>query len=80
MIFDGIFLKTFSDESKIKISFVVNNGPLIDIYLKKDTPHRDEIDELSKIFYGKILDIMTRELLKEKGFAEQPNPNQAPKS
>lgn len=71
MKYDGVFFKTWQDDSRMQISFVENNGPIIDIDLKTGSEFEKEIDELSKVFYGKILDQITRELLKDKGFKEE---------
>ena len=72
MEFDGIFIKKWSDGSIVKISFVKMNGPIIDIDLKKNSKYEKEIDENTKIFYSRGLDFFAKELLKERGFEEQP--------
>ena len=71
MEFDGVFIKKWPDGSLIKISFVKGNGPIINIDLKKGTPYEKDIDENSKVFYNRMLDLFARELLKDRGFEEQ---------
>ena len=48
------------------------NGPIIDIDLKKGSKYEKEIDKNTKIFYSRSLDFFAIELLKERGFEEQP--------
>ena len=65
------FLREWPDGSNIKISFIEMSGPLIDVFLKQESPHKKEIDEISQFFYGKRFDNMTEEFLKLKGFKKQ---------
>ena len=70
---DEIFFKKWDDENTMKITFKYGNGSLIEINYKKDSPYKEEMDKLSKLFSNKRLDSLMREVLKSKEFEQQTN-------
>ena len=68
MELDKIFIKKWDNDNKMKITFKQGNGSLIEIEYKKDSIHKTEMDELSKLLSNKKLDSLMREFLKGKGF------------